>query len=46
VLAAMPNLRVVNLMGNGAIKKIENYRKTMILRCKQLSACVPMCMHG
>eukprot|EP00051_Salpingoeca_urceolata_P032696 m.16939 g.16939 ORF g.16939 m.16939 type:complete len:502 (+) comp5356_c0_seq2:172-1677(+) len=37
VFAAMPNLRVVNLMGNPAIKKIANYRKTLILRCPQLS---------
>lgn len=37
VLSSMPNLRVLNLMGNPVIKSIENYRKTMILRCKELT---------
>ncbi|EGD76427.1 hypothetical protein PTSG_07544 [Salpingoeca rosetta] len=37
VFAQMPNLRVLNLMGNPVIRSIENYRKTMILKCKQLT---------
>eukprot|EP00047_Mylnosiga_fluctuans_P004851 m.236909 g.236909 ORF g.236909 m.236909 type:complete len:449 (+) comp13053_c0_seq1:115-1461(+) len=37
VLAALPGLRVVNLMGNGVIRKVPDYRKTMIVRCKQLT---------
>lgn len=37
VLEAMPELRVLNLMGNEVLKKIPNYRKTMIVRLKQLT---------
>ncbi|XP_030620997.1 dynein axonemal assembly factor 1 [Chanos chanos] len=37
VLEKMPNLRVLNLMGNEVIKKIPNYRKTLIIRLKQLT---------
>ncbi|NXT02673.1 DAAF1 factor, partial [Jacana jacana] len=37
VLEAMPNLHVLNLMGNQVIKKIANYRKTLIVRLKQLT---------
>ncbi|NXP15857.1 DAAF1 factor, partial [Thinocorus orbignyianus] len=37
VLETMPNLRVLNLMGNQVIKKIANYRKTLIVRLKQLT---------
>ncbi|XP_053176122.1 dynein axonemal assembly factor 1 [Scomber japonicus] len=37
VLEAMPELRVLNLMGNDVRKKIPNYRKTMIVRLKQLT---------
>ncbi|XP_041797323.1 dynein assembly factor 1, axonemal [Chelmon rostratus] len=37
VLEAMPQLRVLNLMGNEVVKKIPNYRKTMIVRLKQLT---------
>ncbi len=37
VLEAMPNLRVLSLMGNEVVKKIPNYRKTMIVRLKQLT---------
>lgn len=37
VLEAMPELRVLNLMGNKVVKKIPNYRKTMIVRLKQLT---------
>uniref|UniRef100_UPI0037E99BDC dynein axonemal assembly factor 1 n=1 Tax=Semicossyphus pulcher TaxID=241346 RepID=UPI0037E99BDC len=37
VLEAMPELRVLNLMGNDIVKKIPNYRKTMIVRLKQLT---------
>ncbi|XP_041851659.1 dynein assembly factor 1, axonemal [Melanotaenia boesemani] len=37
VLEAMPDLRVLNLMGNEVVKKIPNYRKTMIVRLKQLT---------
>uniref|UniRef100_A0A8D3BF02 Dynein assembly factor 1, axonemal n=1 Tax=Scophthalmus maximus TaxID=52904 RepID=A0A8D3BF02_SCOMX len=37
VLEAMPGLRVLNLMGNEVVKKIPNYRKTMIVNLKQLT---------
>ncbi|KAF7656500.1 hypothetical protein LDENG_00040120 [Lucifuga dentata] len=37
VLEAMPQLRVLNLMGNEVVKKIPNYRKTMIVHLKQLT---------
>ncbi|RDD42005.1 Dynein assembly factor 1, axonemal [Trichoplax sp. H2] len=37
VLEQMPSLRVLNLMGNPVIRKIQNYRKTMIVRLKQLT---------
>ncbi|XP_008292757.1 dynein axonemal assembly factor 1 [Stegastes partitus] len=37
VLEAMPELRILNLMGNEVVKKIPNYRKTMIVRLKQLT---------
>ncbi|KAM4627514.1 dynein axonemal assembly factor 1 [Polymixia lowei] len=37
VLEGMPQLRVVNLMGNEVVKKIPNYRKTMIVRLNQLT---------
>lgn len=37
VLEAMPELRVLNLMGNEVVKKIPNYRKTVIVRLKQLT---------
>lgn len=37
VLEAMPELRVLNLMGNEVVKRIPNYRKTMIVRLKQLT---------
>ncbi|XP_037265416.1 dynein assembly factor 1, axonemal isoform X1 [Falco rusticolus] len=37
ILETMPNLRVLNLMGNQVIKKITNYRKTFIVRLKQLT---------
>ncbi|KAG7468637.1 hypothetical protein MATL_G00145230 [Megalops atlanticus] len=37
VLEAMPDLRVLNLMGNEVIRKILNYRKTLIVRLKQLT---------
>lgn len=33
----MPELRVLNVMGNEFIRKIPHYRKTMIVRCKNLS---------
>ncbi|KAJ3650930.1 hypothetical protein Zmor_017005 [Zophobas morio] len=36
VLGKMPELRVLSLMGNPAIRKIPAYRKTMILACKNL----------
>jgi len=36
VLAQMPNLRVVYLMGNPVVKKIRYYRKTVIAACKDL----------
>uniref|UniRef100_A0A672MY27 Dynein assembly factor 1, axonemal-like n=1 Tax=Sinocyclocheilus grahami TaxID=75366 RepID=A0A672MY27_SINGR len=37
VLERMPDLRVLNLMGNEVIKKIPNYRKTLIVHFKQLT---------
>lgn len=37
VLEAMTELRVLNVMGNDVVKKIPNYRKTMIVRLKQLT---------
>ncbi|KAK6477078.1 dynein assembly factor 1 [Huso huso] len=37
VFEAMPNLRVLNLMGNEVIKKISNYRKIYIVRLKKLT---------
>ncbi|XP_015224076.2 dynein axonemal assembly factor 1 isoform X1 [Lepisosteus oculatus] len=37
VLEIMPDLRVLNLMGNEVTKKIPNYRKTLIVRLKQLT---------
>ncbi|XP_029963523.1 dynein axonemal assembly factor 1 [Salarias fasciatus] len=37
VLESMPELRVLNLMGNEVMRKIPNYRKTMIVRLKQLT---------
>ncbi|KAK2912576.1 hypothetical protein Q8A73_006689 [Channa argus] len=36
VLEAMPELCMLNLVGNEVVKKIRNYRKTMIVRLKQL----------
>jgi len=36
IFAEMPNLRVLYFMGNPAVKKIRNYRKTIISRCKML----------
>jgi hypothetical protein len=37
VLARMPNLRVLNLMGNKVIRNIPNYRKATIVQCRQLT---------
>ncbi|NXC06390.1 DAAF1 factor, partial [Orthonyx spaldingii] len=37
ILETMPNLHVLNLMGNEVIRKIANYRKTLIVRLKQLT---------
>lgn len=36
VFAALPDLRVLYLMGNPAVKSIPNYRKTVVSRCKEL----------
>lgn len=33
----MKELRVVSLMGNPVIKTIKLYRKTMILKCRNLN---------
>ncbi|KFQ29294.1 Dynein assembly factor 1, axonemal, partial [Merops nubicus] len=37
ILETMPNLRVLNLMGNPVIKKIANYRKTLTVQLKLLT---------
>lgn len=37
VLEVMPELRVLNLIGNEVVKKIPNYRRTLIVRLKQLT---------
>ncbi|KAI4889270.1 hypothetical protein NFI96_013522 [Prochilodus magdalenae] len=37
ILEKMPDLRVLNLMGNEVIKNIPNYRKSLIIRLKQLT---------
>ncbi|XP_044290067.1 dynein axonemal assembly factor 1 [Varanus komodoensis] len=37
VLETMPDLRVLNLMGNGVTKKITNYRRTLTIRLKHLT---------
>lgn len=36
IVAQIPDLRVLYLMGNPAVKNIRNYRKTCIARCKAL----------
>lgn len=37
VLGEMPNLHVLTMTGNPIISAVTNYRKTMILECKQLT---------
>ncbi|NWI25370.1 DAAF1 factor, partial [Sula dactylatra] len=37
ILETMPSLHVLNLMGNQVIRKIANYRKTLIVRLKLLT---------
>ena len=36
VLASLPDLRVLYLMGNPVVKSIRNYRKTIISKCSKL----------
>ncbi|KAM3875348.1 dynein axonemal assembly factor 1-like [Diretmus argenteus] len=38
VFERIPQLRVLSLMGNEVVKKIPNYRKTVIVRLKQLTS--------
>ncbi|CAL8333284.1 unnamed protein product [Boreogadus saida] len=37
VLESMPRLHVLNLMGNNVVRKIENYRRTLIVRLRLLT---------
>lgn len=37
ILADMPNLKVLYLQGNDVVKKIPQYRKTIISKCKKLT---------
>ncbi|TEA30933.1 hypothetical protein DBR06_SOUSAS7010043 [Sousa chinensis] len=37
ILESMPNLRVLNLMGNPVIRNIPNYRRTVTVRLKHLT---------
>ncbi|CAF92118.1 unnamed protein product, partial [Tetraodon nigroviridis] len=37
VLQAMPNLKVLNLIGNEVVKNVPNYRKTVIVQLKNLT---------
>lgn len=37
VFAAMKNLKVLNLMGNTVIRNVKNYRKNLIVKCKNLN---------
>jgi len=36
ILAEMPDLRVVYLMGNNCVKQIKHYRRAIVSRCKNL----------
>lgn len=36
IFAQLPDLRVLYLQGNPVVRKIKNYRKTIIARCKML----------
>lgn len=36
IFAKLPDLRVLYLMGNPVVKKISNYRKTIVSKCKNL----------
>jgi hypothetical protein len=36
IFAALPDLRVLYLMGNPVVKSIRNYRRMVVARCKQL----------
>ena len=36
IFAAMPDLRVLYLMGNPVVKNIRNYRRAVVSRCKNL----------
>jgi len=37
ILSKMPNLRVLNLMGNEVVRRVKNYRKTLIVKLKNLT---------
>ena len=37
ILSRIPNLRVLNIMGNPVVRKTKEYRRTMIHKCLSLT---------